>query len=152
MKAATLPEQSQSASFNCIIEGSFFSSWYWFHFKLTRLDILKNASKLKDNSFVYRFYDPDPSLKYSGGLEISIQNAASREGLVLPFDTKRGLSGFLERPRAIIFRDGGIYVCEKILQNKAYISKMDSILQFAGDIFNYITKSWMSFTGNIFSH
>ncbi len=138
---------------NAVIEGGFQGNWNSAHYKISNLIIPKNITKIDDGEFTFilsgNTYDFKrvEEAKYDENKEIiiDIENLASCEGIYL---NSRDFppSNWLQRPRAIVARDGRIYIDHSLDINFHIGYCTDAVphlVEFSGEVFG--NKKWDDF-------
>ena len=144
----TKPDKKEKEPFNAVIEGSFHDEWWSFHYKIAQLEIPKRATILNDSTHRYKLYGITDDFKYirgaedsSDGLEFLMDfkvghDLATCEGVLLPHDKKLDHS-YMMRPRAVVLRDGRIYIDDsmRLIWVEYSNAVHSSIIQTAGGMF-----------------
>ena len=131
--------KKEIAGFNAVIEGTYHDEWTTLNYKLTNLTIPENVGIIKDGTYKYDFFGKTQDFnsiargQQVGSLEIKIGSLSFGSGIVLPF--RGGIPNILERPRAISFKDGRIFIEEHMVADEKYAGTVQQILQTARRLF-----------------
>jgi hypothetical protein len=120
---------------NALVEGTYHDEWGTLQYKFVNLPI-GAASVINDGSYRYRLYGITPdfektiSLTDVGDLELQVEDL----GCIGKYNP-------IERARALILKDGRIFIDQHMLKEQEYVGRLLGLLKIAREEFGIEKKS-----------
>jgi hypothetical protein len=141
MVTANFIRKEEIVGFNSVIEGSYHDEWTTLNYKLADLNLQEDDAIINDGTYKYLFFGRTADFKSvdrilplpENCLEIKIDSLSFGSGIVLPF--RGGIPNILERPRAISFKDGRIFIESNMISDARYLKAIPEILKTASELF-----------------
>ena len=118
--------------FNAVIEGTYQDEWGRSYYQTGKLDIPQNVSVIDDGSYRYSFHGTTTDFNKVNESSCPSGIESKVESLGMMYNQFS-----LERPRAVILRDGRVFV-DKEITLEGYIEAVNegNIIRTAGNLFN----------------